>query len=403
MARSWRRVVACAVVVAATTAPIEVSAAAPAAIPGYAPVSPADGAAVPRSGEMTFTVHAGQQLYAASLVVSSQPTVDPQSGMLTKESWVMPPAWWPSGVHMQQLSTSPPTYSYDAYDPFLLRPGTYYWQVTASLSDPYAASPDPVVGPVETLTVNGPDLGPPVSGPTSGWGGPTSGGFPGQRLPIAFRVTSDSQTVSNVAYGARMFCEGIPEAWETLGGEVAASVPLAGGAFDLLAWRVDSVLHVNGAIDGQKAHGTLDGQRGPGCHTPQTSWSAGPAYAGTSSQHLPVVGLVTRRQRIDRLMLVWRSDCVLPFAGRPKAQETLWLDLPRLRVRGGKFALQRVFRLRDAEGSVFRVSADLHGRLGTRLYGAFTAQSRRIEPNISDTRPAGETCRSGKVEFAVAR
>jgi hypothetical protein len=377
---------------------------------------PADGAAIPRSADLTFSVDAGRRLYDASLIVSSQPTVDPESGRLAAASWVTPWPSWHTGVHMQETGTSPPTYSYTAYGsdyyPFLLTAGTYYWQVTASLSDPTSGNPEPAVGPIETLTVNGPNPGPPAAGPTRGWGGPTAAGFPGQRLPIAFRVAAGSRTVSDVSYGGRMFCQGIPEEWLPLGGEVANSVPLVAGAFDILADRIyptppngggmATVLHIAGSVSAQHAHGTLYEQRGPDCRAAQ-SWSASPAYAGISSQHLPVVALVTRPRRIDRFMLVWRSDCLRPQYTHPEAWETLWLDLPNLRVQARHFALRRVFKLRNAEGDVFRVNGDLRGTLGSRLSGVLRARSRSVGPLDDPLGTKTESCDSGPVRFGVTR
>jgi hypothetical protein len=98
-----------------------------------------------------------------------------------------------------------------------------------------------------------------------------------------------------------------------------------------------------------------------------------------------------------------RSDCLRPQYTHPEAWETLWLDLPNLRVQARHFALRRVFKLRNAEGDVFRVNGDLRGTLGSRLSGVLRARSRSVGPLDDPLGTKTESCDSGPVRFGVTR
>jgi hypothetical protein len=240
-------------------------------------------------------------------------------------------------------------------------------------------------------------------------------GFPGQRTPIAFRV-ADSQSVSDLSYAGVQFCSGIPDSSQAIGGHLTDVMPLSPeGSFTLMTQRVSApppngagmttVLSLAGTVRQRLGSGTLAEDAGRDCHS-QASWTATPALAGATSQGLPVVALSARRHRIDRLMLVWSSNCLRSQVTNPKAWETLWLDLKGVKVdrRTGAFRLRRVFRLRNSEGDVFRVSGDLRGILRKRLSATFRARARNSTPlrnGVSETQT--ERCDSGPVSFNVTR
>ena len=414
-------VAASGVLLAALSAPAA-AIGSPAPIPGYAPVAPVESATVPRSEELQFEVQAQPHLQRVQLVASAQPTLDPQTGTLAQDSWVMPLWLFPGGVAMAEPATLPGSYFFTAYAsawPFLITPGTYYWQVTASSSDGAGSNPQLLVGPVHELTITGPSqAGPaPVSRQGAMWGGATGMGFPGQRTPIAFRLAADSQSISDVTYAGVQICFGIPDVYEPIGGRSTDAAPLSpDGSFALLTQRVypatpnrapgrTTLLNLAGTVGAGEARGTLTEDSGRDCRG-QAGWSATPAVAGATSQNLPVVALAAQRDRIGRLMLVWRSNCVRSQVTNPKSWETLWLDLAGVRLdrRTGAFRVRRVFKLRNPEGDVFRVNGDLRGKLRNGLGGSFRARAHNITPlhdGISEKQT--ERCDSGTVRFNVSR
>ena len=249
------------------------------------------------------------------------------------------------------------------------------------------------------------------------WGGATSMGFPGQRLPIAFRLDRTRDRITELAYASRVFCPGIPETVLALGGHVAGPFPLnPDGGFGFERDRRyggrRTTLGVAGRVAARTASGTLT-EDGEGCTTgkppgagPHT-WTAQPAFAGTTSQDQPVVAIrADAPDRIARLMLVWSSRCRLSEVTNPNARDTFWLDLRRLRLgRGGRLSLRRAYTLRNAYGDVFRAVAELRGRASRSVFtGSFRATARNIEPltdGVSETQTA--RCRSGTVTFTLTR
>ena len=251
------------------------------------------------------------------------------------------------------------------------------------------------------------------------WGGATSMGFPGQRMPIVFRLSSDGRSITDLTYAGLMGCSGIPESVNVVGGRGRETIPVTGdGAFELHAPRqyprgndtsANTVLDLAGRLGTGRATGTL-AENAPGavsCTTGAQSWYALPGQGGWTSQDLAFVADTSRvRNRIARLWLVWSSPCVRTEVERRRSRDTFWIDLRNVRVqpRTGIFELRRVFRLRNRHGDVFRVEGHLRGRaVPAGISGAWRARARNVAPlHDGISRTQRQTCSSPRVTFRAA-